>query len=186
VQFSGVIVSDDSLKPVPFASIMIKDSWKGSVSDIFGFFSFAAHKGDKIVFSAMGYKTVTFIIPDTIRSNRYSMIQIMRTDTLILNETVIYPWPTYEQFKKAFVSTDIPDDALERAKKNIAEIEKRVNLADMPMDGSMNYRNFVSNKVNQLYYAGQMPPNNLLNPIAWAKFIKAWKEGKFKVKRKDD
>jgi len=25
-------------------------------------------------------------------------------------------------------------------------------------------------------------PNNLLNPIAWAKFIKAWKRGDFKKK----
>jgi hypothetical protein len=34
----------------------------------------------------------------------------------------------------------------------------------------------------KLYYAGQYPPNNLLNPVAWAKFIKSWKEGKLKRK----
>lgn len=186
VQFSGVVVTADSLKPIPYVNIFIKDSWRGTITDLFGFFSFVAHKNDEIYFNALGYKTAQFVIPDTITANRYSMIQVMRMDTLILNETEIYPWPTYEQFKKAFVNTNIPDDDLERARKNIAELEKRVLFDVVPMGSSMNYRNYIDNKVSQLYYAGQMPPNNLLNPFAWAQFIKAWKEGKFKTKKRDD
>jgi hypothetical protein len=34
----------------------------------------------------------------------------------------------------------------------------------------------------RLYHAGQLPPNNLLNPLAWASFIKAWKDGEFRKK----
>jgi hypothetical protein len=186
VQFSGVVVTADSLKPIPFVNIFIKDSWRGTITDLYGFFSFVAHKNDDILFNALGYKTVRFIIPDTIRSNRYSMIQVMRMDTLILNETEIYPWPTYEQFKEAFVNTNIPDDDLERARKNIIEIKKRIMYDDVAMSGSMNFRNYIDKRVGQLYYAGQMPPNNLLNPFAWAQFIKAWKQGKFKIKHRDD
>jgi hypothetical protein len=33
---------------------------------------------------------------------------------------------------------------------------------------------------SKLYYIGQLPPNNLLNPLAWAEFVKAWKNGDFK------
>jgi len=33
-----------------------------------------------------------------------------------------------------------------------------------------------------LYSIGQLPANNLLNPIAWRKLIKAWKDGEFKKK----
>jgi hypothetical protein len=29
---------------------------------------------------------------------------------------------------------------------------------------------------------GQLPKNNLLNPIAWAQFIQAWKNGDFRRK----
>lgn len=38
VQLSGVIVTGDSLSPVPFTSIMIKSSSRGTVSDYYGFF----------------------------------------------------------------------------------------------------------------------------------------------------
>jgi len=186
VQFSGVVVTADSLKPIPFVNIFIKDSWRGTITDLYGFFSFVAHRNDDITFNALGYKMAQFTIPDTIRSNRYSMIQVMRMDTLILNETEIYPWPTYEQFKEAFVHTNIPDDDLARAQKNIAELEKRVMFDVVPMTGSMNYRNYIDQRIQKLYYAGQYQPNNLLNPFAWAQFIKAWKQGKFKVKHRED
>jgi hypothetical protein len=54
------------------------------------------------------------------------------------------------------------------------------------MDGPMNYRNFIEKTTSKYYYAGQLPPNNLLNPFAWARFIKAWKDGKFKSKKDKD
>lgn len=186
IQFSGIVVTADSLKPIPFVNILIKDTWRGTVTDLYGFFSFVAHPKDVVVFNALGYKTVFYTIPDTLTINRYSLIQVLRPDTLLMNETVIYPWPTYEQFKQAFVNTDIPDDELERAKKNIDELEKRILFDELPMSSSMNFRNYIDNKVSQLYYAGQYRPNNLLNPIAWAQFIKAWREGKFKVKKQGD
>ena len=186
VQFSGVVITADSLKPIPFVNIFIKDSWRGTITDLYGFFSFVAHKNDEILFNAMGYKNAHFTIPDTIHSNRYSMIQVMRMDTLMMNETQIYPWTTYEQFKNAFVNTNIPDDDLERAHKNIAELEKRVMFDDLPMGASMNFRNYVDKYTSRLYYAGQMQPNNLLNPFAWAQFIKAWKDGKFKIKHREE
>jgi len=150
------------------------------------FFSFVAHPKDVVVFNALGYKTVFYTIPDTLTINRYSLIQVLRPDTLLMNETVIYPWPTYEQFKQAFVNTDIPDDELERAKKNIDALEKRILFDEVPMSSAMNYRNYIDNKVSQLYYAGQYRPNNLLNPFAWAQFIKAWRDGRFKVKKQGD
>ena len=108
----------------------------------------------------------------------------MSTDTLMLGESVVYPWPTVEQFKEAFIKMHIPDDDLERAKKNLALAEMKERMKKIPNDGSMNYKNYIDNISNRLYYAGQYPSNNLLNPIAWAKFIEAWREGKFK--RQDD
>ena len=52
----------------------------------------------------------------------------------------------------------------------------------MPMDGSMNYRNYMDNQVSKLYYRGQAQPITVFNPFAWAEFIKAWKRGDFKRK----
>ena len=182
LQFSGVVVTGDDLKPIPYTSILVKNLRRGTISDFYGFFSFVAQEGDVIEFTAMGFKKATFVIPDSLSQNKYSLIQVMNADTILLNETVIYPWPTLEQFKKAFVELKIPDDDLERARKNLALAELKENFDNMPMDGSMNFKNYLNNQQSKLYYTGQMQPNNLLNPIAWAQFIKAWREGKFKKK----
>ena len=189
VQFSGVVVSADSLKPLPYVNIIIRNTWRGTVTDYFGFFSFVARMRDTIEFSCLGFKKSTFIIPDTLQTNRYSLIQMMSGDTILLRETVIYPWPTKEQFKEAFMNLRIPDDDLERARKNLAQTDLQVLYEGMTMDGSMNFRNQMQQQQSRLYYAGgQVPPNNLLNPIAWAKFIEAWQNGDFKGKdkKKDD
>jgi len=47
----------------------------------------------------------------------------------------------------------------------------------------MNYRNYIDKQTSKLYYAGQLPPNNLLNPFAWAKFVEAWRAGKLKLEK---
>lgn len=182
VQFSGVVVTADSLNAVAFTRIMVKNSKRGTVSDNFGYFSFVAHKTDTVLFSAMGYKTATFIIPDTITKQRYSLIQIMTGDTLTLPVAFIVPWPTYEEFKEAFLNLDIPDDDLEIARKNLNGEKIRMYADKMPMDGRMNYNNYMQNQTSKLYYFGQQQPISILDPFAWARFVKAWKEGKFKKK----
>lgn len=182
VQFSGIVVTGDSLKPIPYTNIAIRNKFRGTTTDFYGFFSIVAKESDTIDFSSMGYKPVSFIIPDTLTNNRYSLIQVMNSDTVFLSETLIYPWPTPAQFKQAFIKMVIPEDDYDRAMKNLANIKMRELLANMPMDGSMNYKNFMQKQTSKLYYAGQLPPNNLLNPFAWAQFIKAWQEGKFKQK----
>lgn len=186
VQFSGVIVTADSLAPVPYASVMIKNSNRGTVSDYFGFFSFVAKMRDTIEFAAIGFKRATFIIPDTLTDSRCSMIQILKTDTILLREVVIFPWPTKEQFKEAFIQLRIPEDDRSRAEKNLSEDKLAYIASNMSMDGSMNFKYSMEQHATRLYYAGQLPPNNLLNPLAWSKFIKQWQNGAFKKKDKKE
>lgn len=180
VQFSGITLTADSLNPVPYAKILDISSHRGTTSDVSGYFSFVAHRRDTVVFSALGYKPATFAIPDTVTKQRYSLIQLMTADTLTLAAAFIFPWPTLEEFKRAFVETKIPDDELEIARKNLQAADIRVLAEDYKMDASMNYRNYIDNQTSKLYYAGQQQPFNIFNPFAWSKFIKAWKEGKFK------
>jgi len=182
VQFSGMIVASDSLEAVPYVNIRIKGLNRGTTSDFYGFFSLVARKGDVIQFSAVGFKKGEYLIPDTLRSNRYSLVHIMTNDTILLKETVIYPWPTKEQFRHAFVWNKIPDDDLTIAQRNLDKMEMRERARAMPMDGSMNYRNYMDNQVSKLYYRGQAQPITVFNPFAWAEFIKAWKRGDFKRK----
>jgi len=183
VQFSGVIVTGDSLQPVPFVNIIIQNTHRGTTSDYFGYFSLVARPNDTLIFSCIGFKHNQFIVPDSLSTNRYSLIQVLITDTFLLSETYIYPWPTKDQFKMAFLNLHIPDDDLERAKKNLQLIEMHERFKNMGMDASQNFKNYMQEQTSRLYYAGQYPPTNLLNPLAWSKFIKAWKNGELKIER---
>ncbi len=180
VQFSGIVVSEDSLNPVPYCTIIDNQTKRGTTSDYFGYFSFVAKKGDSIIFSSVGYKKNSFSIPDTLTSNKYSLIQIMYSDTIMLKTAVIYPWPSKEQFAKAFVEAEIPNDDYQRAMKNLSRSQLNERMEFTPMDGALNFKWQQQQIQSKLYYAGQYAPNSLLNPFAWAKFIEAWKRGDFK------
>jgi hypothetical protein len=175
-------VSSDSLQPIPYAAVTIHKSGRGTITDFYGFFSFVAKKGDTIDFHYIGYKPAMYIIPDTLKEDRYSLIQVLNRDTILLKEAIVYPWPSKEEFKRAFLELKIPDDDLKRAEKNIQLAEIKTIQEQVPYDGAINYQYQLQQQQSKLYSAGQYPKNNLFNPIAWAAFIKAWKDGTLKKK----
>ena len=122
VQFSGMVLdgSDESLVPVPYTNIVVKDKSRGTYSDFNGFFSIVVEKGDIIVFSAIGYETVEYYIPEDLKDDRYSIVQLMTQDTYNLPETVIFPWPSREHFKLEFLAMDVTPELQERAVRNLA------------------------------------------------------------------
>lgn len=182
VQFSGLVMTSDSLQGIPFANILVKNKGRGTSSNYKGFFSFVAEEGDTIQFSAVGFRKNTYVIPKDLEGNKFSVIQLMTPDTVYLPETIINPWPSKEQFEQAFINLDIPDDDLERARKNLKREKLREISASMEMDAEENQDYYLSQQAKHLYYAGQEPPMNIFNPFAWAKFIEAWKNGDFKKK----
>lgn len=182
IQFSGVVVSRDSLSPIPFATILVKNTNRGTTSDYYGYFSFVAKPGDTLVFSSVGYKKSYFMVSDSLAGERYSLIQAMLRDTIELDMVNIYPWPSAEDFKEAFLALDVPDDDLEIARKNLSPAILAERSAAMPMNGSLNFKWQMQQQMSQLYFAGQYRPIQLFNPIAWAQFIQAWKRGDFKRK----
>jgi hypothetical protein len=182
VQIAGIVVSGDSVASVPFAKVMVKGNYRGALCDFSGFFSIVANTGDTLVFSCIGYKRSQYIIPENLESKQYSLIQILDRDTILLPTTEIVVWPTYEQFKVAFLTTEVPNDDMQRAEKNLNREAITAQAARIGMGANANQNYMLENYKSRLYFAGQLPPNNLLNPIAWMKFIKAWKDGTLKNK----
>ncbi len=182
VQLYGVVMTADSLRGLPFVSIVVKGTGRGTVTNQQGVFSIVVLKGDEIEFSSIGFKTKIAPIPRDMTGNQYSLIQLMVTDTVNLPATIINPRPTREQFERDFVRTEVPDDDIEIARQNTDEAKRRALAAALPRDGreATNF-NLVQN-AQKYYYAGQMPPQNIFNPVAWAEFIKAWKRGDYKKK----
>jgi hypothetical protein len=184
IQFSGVVITGDSLNPVPFTNVLIENTKRGTMTDYYGYFSFVAQKGDSILFSSVGFQRSRFVIPDTLTTNRYSLIQILSRDTVELREAVVYPWPTREQFKQAFLEMEIPETDYDRAQRNLAQADMIARMDAAMPSGGETFKYSMQQYQSQIYYAGQAPPINVLNPVAWAQFIKAWKRGDFKSDRK--
>jgi len=187
VLFSGVIVENDSLKPVSFANIVILNKNLGTMSTIEGYFSFYAEELDTIRFSALGFAPASYIIPDSVNVERYSIIQVMSRDTLELAETIIYPWPANEKdFKESFIHDDIEDDEVVQAKKNleISAIQQPKEVIFHEANAAYNFDDDMKKISYEMYYNGQSPPITVLDPIAWYKFIKAWRRGDFKKNKK--
>lgn len=185
IQFSGAVVTADSLLPIRFANILIQGQNRGGSANYYGFFSFVAYTGDVLEFSSQGYKSAYYKIPDTLKLDHYSMFQTMQTDTFMLQVTVIYPWATIEALENAIVYADIPVTDYDRALINLKREELKELGMHFEMDGSMNYKNQMQGIIDKSYYNGQYAPISLFNPFAWAQFFKAWQEGKFKKKSGD-
>jgi len=180
VKIAGITVTSDSLKPVPFVNILIKGNYTGTMGDYSGFYSIIAKTGDTLVFSSMGYRNEQYIIPDTLKNEQYSLIQILKKDTIQLPTTTIKVWPSYEQFKQAFLNVNIKDSDLARAKKNLDQDILKEQALNLHLGEIGNQKYILSQETARLYSIGQLPANNYLNPLAWKRLIKAWKEGEFK------
>jgi len=180
IQFSGLVVTADSLRALPLVSINIKGTNKGTYSDQAGFFSFVAKKGDRIVFSFIGLKPIEYLIPTNLESSKYSIIQPMTEDTFYLPETVVRPWPTPEEFNYYFVKANIPNVSYEAARGNLRQQTLHQIGNGMTIDPREASRYTVQDQNARYYYNGQLAPNRIFDPFAWGQFFNAWKRGDYK------
>ena len=178
IQLSGVVISDDELDPLPYTTVFNISQRRGVISDYYGFFSMVVYPGDTLFFSFYGYKTSPYIVPDTLSDRRYSIIHMIQKDTLNLPAVDVYPWPSREDFARAFVEMQPYDDALRRAQRDLSGESLAFIAARLEGDASLSYGASQNEAYTKLYTNNQLPVNNLLNPYAWAKLIKDWKEGK--------
>jgi hypothetical protein len=161
---------------------MVKGQNRGTVTNAKGVFSIVVVKGDRVEFSSIGFLSKTVTIPANLAGNDFSIIQLMITDTIFLPATIIKARPSREQFERDFLTTKVPDDALTVARKNNDQATRRLLMEGLPTDGREASSQFFRSYSNKSYYAGQVAPQNIFNPFAWAEFIKAWKRGDFKRK----
>ena len=180
IQFSGIVMTADSLLGIPYATVFNKSDKRGCISKEDGFFSFAALEGDTIIFHSLGFLNATYIIPTGLSDVKFTAIQLMTRNEIYLDPIIVYPYPSIEQFKKDFVTAEYPTDQVEIAYKNLEKQRLRELGESLAMDGGENTDYFMRKEAQRFYYAGQVAPQNIFNPLAWAKFIKAWKDGEFK------
>jgi len=185
IEFSGMVFGegdDGSPVPLPYTNVSVMGTSRGTSTDIDGFFAFVALAGETIVFSRIGYKTVEIKIPDTLKSTQYKWIQIMSEDNILLPEAIIYPWPSKDHFKQEFLAIDISNELRERAKENLAEEVLSEMRYTIPADGKETTSLVLRQQTYDYVYSGQIKPQNIFNPLAWKRFVDAWRRGDFKKK----
>ncbi len=187
IQFSGLVVTegdDGDVIILPYTNIGVLGTSRGTNSDSDGFFSIVAKKGETIRFTSIGFKDAEYTIPDTLSKQMYSYVQIMSEDSLLLPEAVIYPWPDREYFKYEFLAIDISDDLRDKADENLAKEVLEELRYSIPADGRETVGLELKQNARNFQYVGQTKPQNIFNPLAWKKFIDAWRNGDFKSKDK--
>lgn len=182
IQFSGVVVGTDSVTGVPGVHIYVPKAGRGVTSNSYGYFSMPVLAGDSVVISAVGYQKRHYVIPNNKGDDLTAIIELTE-DITYLPEVEVYPYPTREMFKEAILALELPrKDEYENMRRNLNEETLAKMFQAMPMDGSMNHRWFLDQQQQQQNYKYMPPTNPLLNPFAWAEFIKAIKRGDFKSK----
>jgi len=127
---------------------------------------------------------VALVIPDTLTRYHLPIDIYMETDTVWIEEVIILPWKTYEEFREAFLALELPDNDLNRAYRNIALIKTQMYYPSDQPDPELNYQYLLKEQYNQLYTKGQMPYYSIFNPLRWVEFFKYIEEGRFKNKNK--
>uniref|UniRef100_UPI00404B4089 carboxypeptidase-like regulatory domain-containing protein n=1 Tax=Fluviicola sp. TaxID=1917219 RepID=UPI00404B4089 len=180
VQLSGVVISSDSLQEMPYAAIYNRSVKRGTIADMYGFFSLVVQPGDTLLFRYVGHKPSSYIVPDTLKDDRYSIIHMMELDSVAYNEVIIYPWPSKEAFAQAFIEMNPYDDALLRAQRQLSGQNLAALASKVSSDASISYGNVMNQQNTRLYTMGQSPVNNLMNPFAWASFLQKWRAGELR------
>lgn len=176
------------MMPVPYATVHLPQKGRGTYTDYRGFFTIVVEKGDQIRFNCIGFKPVTVTVPDTLTQDRYSIVQLISQDTILLTQIVIFPWPSKDHFKIEFLKMDVTPELQRQATKNLANeylTEARKNPDMVPYGGRESANFYLRQQSREYVYLGQTPPMNIFSPLAWGKFFKAWKDGAYKKKEKE-
>lgn len=183
IQFSGIVIHADSLEPLPFVNIInVSRNYRGTYTDMRGFFSLVVTVGDTIHISCLGYKKQELIIPENLAGNTLSAIFKLKMEAIDLPMIYIFPYATIEQFKQAFIKLRLPDDDLMIAKRNLDDKLMMALSSAMTWDGAQNTKYYFQQQSEKLYWRGQDRYNPLLDVVKINQFMQLLNQGKISLK----
>lgn len=179
VQFSGVIHNADTNVVVPYVTLK-NQSFNNQTftANHQGYFSFVAHEGDTINFTAVGYLPISMVIP-RVSDDKYTAMVRMTAQIKELPMVTPYPWASIEEFNEAFMALDIADDDIIVAQRNLSP-ESLAALSRITPRSAEEIQNFnaMQNHIELSNRAvNQRMANPLLSPFAWGNLIRQITEG---------
>jgi hypothetical protein len=176
VQVSGIVVGGDSLYGIPAVAVYLERNGRGTFTNEYGYFSVPVMGGDTLTVKGIGYVESQIYIPDT--TDQIAVMVRLDLDTFMLPEVVLWPYPTFESFKKAFLAMEIEKPQHQSyAEENLnARVLQRM-MYNTEASANMNHRYFMGQNAQRNIYIRNNLGTTLLNPFAWARFIKDVKSG---------
>lgn len=174
IQFSGIITDVDSNTVVPYVTVTnLTNKEQRYAANYKGFFSFIAHPGDTILYTAVGYKDLILAVPSIINDTKYTAMIKLKAEIINLPTVRVYPWATVEEFTRDFMSMKIADDDYAIAARNLSQESLSGLIQTLPRDGgeiqSSNFRANHDRSLNK----NMVQTNPLLNPFAWGKLMQS-------------
>lgn len=174
IQFTGIITDVDSNSVVPYVTVTnLTNKGQRYAANYKGYFSFIAHPGDTILYTAIGYRDLLLPIPTQIADNKYTAMIKMKAEIVNLPTVRVYPWATVEDFTRDFMSMKIADDDYVIAARNLSAESLIGLIQTLPRDGGeiqgINYRLNHDRALNK----NMVQTNPLLNPFAWGKLMQS-------------
>jgi hypothetical protein len=182
VQFTGFVVNYDSTKTIPFATIRISGTSRGTYSDMQGYFSFVAKRSDLLIFTCLGFEPKYYKVPTNTKGKKFKSVVAMELDTFLMEEAVIYDRPTEAQMDYMFSRQKLPISDYTIAEQNLRRKPLSEMAENLPNDGYANASWKFNDYANKAYYNGQAQPIPVLDIFAWSKFLKALENGDLKRK----
>ncbi|MFP5079232.1 hypothetical protein [Pedobacter sp. JCM 36344] len=178
IQFSGIITDVDSNSVVPYVTVTnLSNKDQRYAANYKGFFSFIAHPGDTILYTAVGYRDLLLPIPADITDTKYTALVKLKSEIVNLPTVRVYPWATVEDFTRDFMTMKIADDDYLIAIKNLSRESISALMMTLPRDGGeVQSTNFRLNHWNSLN-KNMVQTNPLLNPFAWGKLLESISKG---------
>ncbi|MDX2194896.1 MAG: carboxypeptidase-like regulatory domain-containing protein [Cytophagales bacterium] len=173
VQFSGIVVGGDSLYGIPGVYVYVRKAGRGTITNDAGYFSMATLAGDSVKVNALGYKEKVIVVPKSDK-NSYTIIVELVEDTTYYPIVEIFPYPTEEVFKQAFLSLQLPDQLFySRSASNLNPYILQRMVMNYAMNSNENYKYSLRSQLypgSPAYISGVN--FNILNPFAWSSLIK--------------
>lgn len=182
VQFTGFVLTADSSKTIPFTTIRIMGSSRGTYSDMQGYFSFVAKRSDVILFTCIGYEPRYYKLSTQSNTSKFKSVVTLKIDSFVMEEAVIIAQPTAEQLDYMFTRVKLPYDDYMIAQNNLRRKPLADQAANLDNDGYTNAKWNFTEYANKAYYNGQPQPIPVLDIFAWGKFLKALEKGDLKRK----
>ncbi|WMJ71687.1 carboxypeptidase-like regulatory domain-containing protein [Cytophagaceae bacterium ABcell3] len=185
VQVSGIVVGGDSLYGLPGAYVVVPQTGRGTTTNHVGYFSLPAVAGDSIVVRSIGFQENFFLVPDDGRTSISVVVELV-ADTAMLPEVEVFPFPTEQLFRQAFLALELPEEELDNMQRNLNDQVMRRMLANTPAGSGMNHRYFLQQQVVKTETRFFSPTFSFLNPFAWRQFINDVRRGGLQSPDLDD